>query len=70
MTEALSDKRILNETLDQLNDDRKKKRFDGSLIEFILSLDWERIFELIMRIVALFGSVSSIKSKVESQKAA
>jgi len=69
ITEALGNNRILNEILDQVDDERKRKRFDGSFIKFLLSLDWDRILEIIRKVLGLFGRTSFIRSQ-ELQKVA
>lgn len=58
----LSDKRMQNALLDDLQQERKKRRRgrqralgDGSFLDFLKNIDWDKLIELIMKIIGLFA---------------
>ncbi len=61
MIEAvLRDKRMQNQLLDDLQQERKKRRRqraigDGTFLDFIKNIDWDKLFEIIAKIIALFA---------------
>lgn len=58
----LSSKRMQNALLDDLQQERKKRRRgrqralgDGSFLDFLKNIDWDKLIELIMKIIGLFA---------------
>lgn len=57
---VLADKRMQNQLLDDVQQLRKQRRRqraigDGSFLDFLKNIDWDKLLELIMKIIGLFA---------------